>query len=29
MLDQPFSGSLGLLPDSLVSARQQLPMDRD
>jgi hypothetical protein len=27
MLDQPFSGSLGLLPDSLVSARQQLPAD--
>jgi hypothetical protein len=28
MLDQPFSGDLGLLPDSLVSARQQLPVDQ-
>ncbi|MET0481426.1 MAG: hypothetical protein ABWZ27_00755 [Aestuariivirgaceae bacterium] len=28
MLDQPFSGDLGLLPDSLVSARHQLPEDR-
>jgi hypothetical protein len=28
MLDQPFSGDLGLLPDSLISARQQLPADQ-
>jgi energy-coupling factor transporter transmembrane protein EcfT len=28
MLDQPFSGYLGLLPDSLISARHQLPADR-
>jgi hypothetical protein len=29
MLDQPFSGDLGLLPDSLISARHQLPTDKD
>lgn len=28
MLDDPFSGYSGLLPDSLISARAQLPVDR-
>jgi hypothetical protein len=28
MLDDPFSGYSGLLPDNLISARAQLPVDR-